>query len=130
MILGFLNGCFDGLHEGHRNLLIAARTQCDKLIVGLNTDASIRRLKNRRSGDDQYFRKLVLLDTGLVSEVTLFDTEYDLAALIKTLAPDVVFKSEEYRETGYTGQPFAGRTVWIPRTPGVSTTAEIEKRRA
>ncbi len=96
--VGFTNGCFDILHPGHVSLLEQAAAGCDKLIVGLNTDASVRRLKGEtRPINDESSRAQVLAALAAVDLVVLFDEDTPLE-LITALRPDVLIKGSDYEE--------------------------------
>ena len=131
--LVFTNGVFDLLHPGHIDVLLGARREGDALVVGLNSDASVRRLKGesrpiRTEGE----RAIVLAALGMVDAVVLFDQDTPLQ-LLETLAPDVLVKGGDYSEETIVGadtvKRAGGRVVVIPLTPGQSTTAIVEKLR-
>lgn len=127
----FTNGVFDLLHPGHVDVLVAARALGDALVVGLNSDASVRRLKGparpiRAEGE----RAHVLAALEAVDAVVLFeqDTPIDL---IRALAPDVLVKGGDYSIESVVGAPDVlgrgGRVVIVPLTPGHSTTATVTR---
>ncbi len=129
----FTNGVFDLLHPGHIDLLVGARRQGDALVVGLNTDASVRRLKGPgRPVRTEAERAYVLAALAMVDVVVLFaeDTPLDL---IRALEPDVLVKGGDYTEATIVGAPDVrargGAVVVIPLTPGQSTTSIIERLR-
>ena len=96
MKIVFTNGCFDILHRGHVEYLQKAKTFGDRLIVGLNSDASVRRLKGEtRPIQDQESRKIILEALRCVDEVIIFDedTPYEL---IKKIQPDILVKGADY----------------------------------
>lgn len=127
----FTNGVFDLLHPGHVDVLTAARALGDALVVGINSDASVKRLKGPtrpvRSTEE---RAYVLAALACVDCVTVFDDDTP-AALIEHLRPDVLVKGGDYTEATIVGAPFVrargGDVVVIPLTPGHSTTATIAK---
>ncbi len=95
--VGFTNGCFDILHRGHVAYLMQARSWCDRLVVGLNSDASIRRLKGEsRPINDLEARAVVLAGLAGVDLVAPFDEDTPLA-LIEAARPDVLIKGSDYR---------------------------------
>ncbi|MCL2682476.1 MAG: D-glycero-beta-D-manno-heptose 1-phosphate adenylyltransferase [Bacteroidales bacterium] len=99
----FTNGCFDILHRGHVEYLQKAKTFGDKLVVGLNSDASVRRLKGEaRPIQDQESRKIILEALRCVDEVIIFDedTPYEL---IKKVQPDVLVKGADYKPEDIVG---------------------------
>ena len=91
----WVNGCFDLLHEGHLDFLKEAKTQGDLLIVGLNSDYSIKQNKGEnRPIDNQEIRKRKLLATGFVDEVLIFNTKSPIE-LIKKIKPDLIVKGHD-----------------------------------
>lgn len=125
----FTNGVFDLLHPGHVDLLTAARAEGDALIVGLNTDASVRRLKGpSRPIRNERDRAHVLAALSAVDRVVLFDDDTPLR-LIEALAPDVLVKGGDYTWCDVVGCDFVhdrgGRVVLVPLTEGHSTTSTV-----
>ena len=130
----FTNGCFDLLHPGHISLLRQAKAAGSRLIVGLNSDASVARLKGpTRPVQDQDARALVLSALDCVDLVVIFgeDTPIDL---IEALRPDVLVKGADYREDQVVGHDvvasYGGKVVLAVLEPNRSTTATIAKMRA
>jgi len=129
----FTNGVFDILHRGHVEYLFAARALGDCLVVGLNTDASVRRLKGpARPLNPEQDRALVLAGLGCVDAVTLFDEDTP-RALIAALLPDVLVKGGDYRPADVVGraevEAAGGRLVLIPFLEGRSTTGLLDRIR-
>jgi rfaE bifunctional protein nucleotidyltransferase chain/domain len=129
----FTNGVFDILHRGHVEYLFAARALGDALVVGLNTDASTRRLKGPdRPLNPQDDRALVLAGLACVDAVTLFDEDTP-RELIAALLPDVLVKGGDYRPDQVVGraevEAAGGRLVLIPFLQGRSTTTLLERVR-
>jgi rfaE bifunctional protein nucleotidyltransferase chain/domain len=127
----FTNGVFDLLHPGHVDVLVAARGLGDALIVGLNTDASVRRLKGPdRPVRSEAERAYVLAALEAVDAVVLFDEDTPLDLVI-ALEPDVIAKGGDYTVDTIVGarevKARGGEAVVIPLTPGQSTTSIIEK---
>lgn len=127
----FTNGCFDILHRGHVEYLAKAAALGTKLIVGLNTDASVRRLKgDSRPVNDEQARALLLASLVFVDEVILFDTDTP-RELIEFVQPDILVKGGDYRPEDIVGHDVVtargGEVVTIPLTEGYSTTSIIEK---
>lgn len=121
----FTNGCFDVLHKGHLTLLKQARELGDKLIVGLNSDDSVRRLKgNSRPFNDVNTRKEQLLLIPYVDEVIIFeeDTPYNL---IKQIRPDLLVKGGDYTVEEIVGHDLAPVHI-VPTVDGYSTTKILE----
>lgn len=123
----FTNGCFDIIHPGHIEILKFAKSKGDKLIVGLNSDASVRKNKPGRPINNQEDRKAVLEAIKYVDEVILFD-EVSPLELIKKLRPDVLVKGEDYTMDKICGHDIVLEVYRCPLT-GHSTTKIIEKIR-
>lgn len=124
----FTNGCFDILHRGHVTYLNAARRRGNHLIVGLNTDRSVKALKGpSRPINNQEDRALVLSSLECVDKVILFDedTPYNL---IQRIRPDELVKGGDYKADEVVGGEFAGKVVIIPAVNGYSTTGLIHKK--
>ena len=129
----FTNGVFDLLHPGHVDVLVGARRQGDALVVGLNSDSSVRRLKGpERPVRSEAERAYVLAALEVVDAVVLFAEDTPLE-LVRALAPDVIVKGGDYSPDTVVGAPEVrargGEVVIIPLTPGQSTTSIIEKLR-
>jgi D-beta-D-heptose 7-phosphate kinase/D-beta-D-heptose 1-phosphate adenosyltransferase len=127
----FTNGVFDLLHPGHIDVLSAARSRGDALIVGINTDASVKRLKGpSRPVRNEVERAFVLAALEMVDCVVMFDEDTPLD-LVLTLRPDVIVKGGDYTVDTIVGarevEEWGGEAVVIPLTPGQSTTSIIEK---
>lgn len=130
----FTNGVFDLLHPGHIDVLAHARAQGDALIVGLNSDISVRRLKGpERPVRTEAERAYVLAALCDVDAVVTFSEDTPLA-LIRRLRPDVLVKGGDYEPGTVVGrddvESWGGRVVIVPLRPGQSTTSIIEKLRA
>lgn len=129
----FTNGVFDLLHPGHVDVLVGARRCGDALVVGLNTDASVRRLKGpTRPVRSEAERAYVLAAFEAVDAVVLFADDTPLA-LVEALAPDVIVKGGDYNPDTIVGaaqiRARGGEVVVIPLTPGQSTTRIVEQLR-
>ncbi len=129
--VGFTNGCFDLLHPGHVELLKRSRAACDRLIVALNTDASVRRLKGEsRPVQNEYARSVVMAALDSVDLVTLFDEDTPLE-LIRLLRPDFLIKGADYTVATVVGSEFVasygGRVILVPIERGHSTTSLIAR---
>jgi rfaE bifunctional protein nucleotidyltransferase chain/domain len=127
----FTNGVFDLIHPGHVDVLTAARSYGDALVVGLNTDSSVKRLKGpSRPVRTEAERAYVLAALEAVDAVVLFDEDTPIE-LVKALEPDVIAKGGDYTEDTIVGaaevKAKGGEVVVIPLTPGQSTTSIIEK---
>jgi D-beta-D-heptose 7-phosphate kinase/D-beta-D-heptose 1-phosphate adenosyltransferase len=129
--VGFTNGCFDILHKGHVAYLTQARAWCDRLIVGLNSDDSVRRLKGEgRPVNDLESRALVLAGLGSVDLVVPFEDETPLK-LIEAARPDVLIKGADYSEEEVVGskevRSWGGEVRLAEIVEGYSTTAAIAR---
>jgi D-beta-D-heptose 7-phosphate kinase/D-beta-D-heptose 1-phosphate adenosyltransferase len=129
--VGFTNGCFDILHKGHVAYLTQARAWCDRLIVGLNDDDSVRRLKGEgRPVNDLESRALVLAGLGSVDLVAPFEEDTPLK-LIEAVRPDVLIKGADYAEDEVVGaaevKSWGGEVRLATLVDGYSTTAAIAK---
>lgn len=129
--LVFTNGVFDLLHRGHVELLFAARQMGEALVVGLNTDESVRRLKGPgRPVNRQEDRAFVLASLACVDAVTFFDEDTP-RRLIAALLPDVLVKGADYRVEDVVGraevEAAGGRVVLVPLVTGRSTTDTLRR---
>ena len=129
--VAFTNGCFDILHQGHIASLSDAAREADVLVVGLNSDASTRRLKgDSRPVNNQDARAIVMASLLMVDAVILFEEDTPLE-LIKVVMPDVLVKGGDYTLEQIVGakevMAAGGRVVINPIVPGLSTTGIIEK---
>lgn len=131
----FTNGVFDLVHPGHVELLEAARREGSALIVGVNSDVSVRRLGKgaNRPLNGEAARARVVAAFAAVDCVVLFDTETPLD-LIHTLTPDVLVKGADYRREDIVGgdwvESHGGRVVRVPLVGGFSTSSLVERLRA
>lgn len=122
----FTNGCFDILHAGHVRYLKEAKGLGDVLVIGINSDDSVARLKPKRPIINETQRAEVLASLECVDYVTIFaeDTPYEL---IKEAAPDVLVKGGDWNPTDIVGADLVPETVSIKYHEGLSTTAIIQK---
>ena len=132
--MGFANGCFDLIHPGHVRLLSQARAACDRLIVALNTDASVKRLKGpTRPVQSETARATVMASLSPVDLVILFDEDTPLEA-ISALRPDVLIKGSDYTVDQVVGgdlvQGWGGKVVLAQLEEGHSTTGTIRRMTA
>jgi D-glycero-beta-D-manno-heptose 1-phosphate adenylyltransferase len=130
----FTNGCFDLIHQGHVDYLAKAADLGDVLIVGLNTDESVQRIKGMtRPIQDEYSRALILASFSFVDAVIYFneDTPYEL---IKAVQPDVLVKGSDYKAENIVGYDIVkakgGEIITMDYLPGFSTSALIGKIKA
>jgi len=129
--VGFTNGCFDLLHPGHVSILAQARAACDRLVVGLNSDASVQRLKGpTRPVQSEAARATVLSSLASVDLVVIFGEDTPLT-LIETLRPDVLVKGADYTVATVVGadlvQGWGGKVVLADLVDGQSTTNTIRR---
>lgn len=127
----FTNGCFDLLHRGHVYYLAKAREMGDVLVIGLNSDSSVSRLKGEgRPLNNQNARAEVLGALGMVDHIILFEEDTPLN-LINTVKPDLLVKGGDYKVEEIVGYKevisWGGEVLTIPILPGYSTTSIIER---
>ena len=131
--VGFTNGCFDILHPGHVKVLTAARGACDRLIVGLNSDASVKRLKGEgRPVQDERARSEVLAALEAVDLVVLFDEDTPIK-LIAEIKPSVLVKGGDYTREQVVGHEIVeaegGQVLLVDVLPGFSTSSLVKQAR-
>lgn len=123
----FTNGCFDIVHAGHIKSIEFAKSKGDILILGLNSDASVKRLKGAsRPINKQEDRAIVLAALQAVDAVCIFSQDTPLE-LIKLVKPDVLVKGADYKNKEVVGAEFSGKVVLFPLLKGRSTTNLINK---
>src|SRR3977135_3478486 len=131
--VGFTNGCFDILHPGHVKVLTAARRACDRLIVGLNSDASVKRLKGEgRPVQDERARSEVLAALEAVDLVIIFEEDTPIN-LITQIKPNVLVKGGDYTRAQVVGheivEAHGGEVLLVDIVPGFSTTSLVKRAR-
>jgi D-beta-D-heptose 7-phosphate kinase/D-beta-D-heptose 1-phosphate adenosyltransferase len=131
--VGFTNGCFDILHPGHVKVLTAARGACDRLIVGLNSDASVKRLKGEgRPVQDERARAEVLAALEAVDLVVIFEEDTPIR-LITAIKPSVLVKGGDYTRDQVVGheivEAYGGEVLLVDVLPGFSTTSLVNRAR-
>ncbi len=129
--VGFTNGCFDLLHPGHLKVLETARAHCDRLIVGLNSDSSVKRLKGEsRPVQDETARAQVLASLSCVDGVVIFGEDTPVEA-IRALRPHLLVKGGEYRADQIVGadlvESWGGKILLVEMMPGRSTTRTLSR---
>jgi D-beta-D-heptose 7-phosphate kinase / D-beta-D-heptose 1-phosphate adenosyltransferase len=132
--VGLTNGCFDLLHPGHVELLKRSRAACDRLVVALNSDASVRRLKGEaRPVQNEHARSIVMAAIDSVDLVTLFEDDTPLR-LINLLKPDYLIKGADYTLATVVGadlvSAYGGKVILVPLEKGHSTTSIIARANA
>src|SRR5204863_10129519 len=131
--VGFTNGCFDILHPGHVKVLTAARGACDRLVVGLNSDASVRRLKGEgRPVQDERARGEVLAALEAVDLVVIFEEDTPIK-LIAQVKPSVLVKGGDYTREQVVGheivEAHGGEVLLVDILQGFSTTSLVQRAR-
>ena len=130
----FTNGCFDIIHVGHVTYLTKAKELGDILVIGLNSDSSVKKLKGpSRPINNQKDRELVLAALRFVDYILIFEEETPLN-LIKSLSPDIIVKGGDYKEEEVVGGKYiinkGGKVIIIPFVEGKSTTNIINKMKS
>ncbi len=131
--IGFTNGCFDLIHPGHVSLLRQARAKCDRLVVGLNSDVSVKRLKGPgRPVQDEMARAIVLASLAMVDLVVMFGEDTP-ERLIRQLRPDVLVKGADYKREEIVGADFVasygGEVALADLVPDHSTSDLVARAR-
>jgi rfaE bifunctional protein nucleotidyltransferase chain/domain len=125
----FTNGCFDLLHPGHIRTLTYAKSFGDRLVVALNSDASVKTIKgNGRPVLNSRARTKVMAALNMVDYVTVFREETP-EQLIKKVRPDILVKGQDWSPHKIIGREFAKKVVRVPLIKGISTTAILEQIR-
>ena len=122
----FTNGCFDIIHLGHVRYLRDAKALGDVLVIGLNSDKSVSKIKPGRPVNPEGHRAEILSSLEMVDYVTLFDDETPYE-LIKLLKPDVLVKGGDWKKEDIVGSDIAKETRSLPYVKGVSTSEIIER---
>lgn len=127
----FTNGCFDILHRGHVEYLTKAAALGSKLVIGLNTDASVKRLKGEsRPINDQEARAIILSSLIFTDRIIFFEEDTPLE-LIRYIQPDILVKGSDYKPENIVGYDIVkakgGEVITIDLTEGFSTTAILER---
>jgi D-beta-D-heptose 7-phosphate kinase/D-beta-D-heptose 1-phosphate adenosyltransferase len=131
--IGFTNGCFDILHPGHVKVLTTARAACDRLIVGLNSDTSVKRLKGEgRPVQDERARAEVLAALEAVDLVAIFEEDTPLSLIVQ-IRPSVLVKGADYARDQVVGREIVeaggGEVLLVDVLPGFSTTSLVDRAR-
>jgi D-beta-D-heptose 7-phosphate kinase/D-beta-D-heptose 1-phosphate adenosyltransferase len=130
--IGWTNGCFDVLHAGHVALLSFARAHCDRLVAGINSDASVRRLKGVERPRHTLAQRAAVLSALRPVDVVLELREDAPLLEIRRLRPDVAVKDDSYLTLPMPERPvveeYGGQVLFFPRVDGLSTTALLSGR--
>lgn len=121
--IGFTCSCFDLLHSGHVAMLEEAKTYCDYLIVGLQTDPTLDRPEKNKPTQTIFERYYQLKGCKFVDEIIPYSTEADLINLLKIIQPDVRILGEEYRDKHFTGRELPIKIVYNTRQHDYSSTS-------
>jgi len=122
----FTNGCFDIIHVGHIRYLKEARALGDVLVIGLNSDRSVSKIKQNRPINPENHRAEVLSSLEMIDYVTIFDEETPYE-LIKLVQPDILVKGGDWKKEDIVGSDIAKETYSLPYIEGVSTSEIIER---
>jgi len=121
--IGFTCGAFDLLHAGHVVMLQEARSKCDHLIVGLQTDPSIDRAEKNKPIQSLYERYIQLSAVKYVDEIIPYDTEQSLLDLLESTKIDIRFVGEDYKDKSFTGDNLPIKVIYTNRKHSFSTTS-------
>ena len=130
----FTNGCFDILHQGHAHLLASCSEMGERLIIGLNSDASVKRLKgNDRPVNDEQSRAIILAAMQFTDAIVVFEEDTP-ENLIHAIKPDILVKGGDWKPEEIVGSTFVksygGQVKTVPYLNGFSTTAIIGRSKA
>lgn len=126
-IVGFTNGCFDILHVGHIRLFEFIKNECDHLVVGIDSDERVGKLKGpSRPYNNQEDRQYMLQNISSIDEVFIFNSEQGLRELVKKVNPDLMVVGADYRDKEVVGSEHAKELKFFERIYGYSTTQIIE----
>lgn len=129
LTIGFVNGCFDLLHPGHRHLLAYTRARCDRLVVAVNSDQSVRDRKGvNRPAQSTIDRLHALYAACRVDADIIFDAP-DPSEILAAVQPDLYVMGSDYRDKVIPGAEHCREIVFVDRLPGLSTTELLESRR-
>jgi D-beta-D-heptose 7-phosphate kinase/D-beta-D-heptose 1-phosphate adenosyltransferase len=130
-IVGFTNGCFDILHVGHIRLFEFIKKDCDHLIVAIDSDERVGKLKGpSRPLNNQSDREYMLQNISAIDETFIFNSEKELRDLIKKINPDLMVVGADYRDREVVGSEHAKELRFFERIDGYSTTKIIESSAA
>lgn len=127
MKIGFTNGCFDILHIGHIRMLTFAKSQCDYLIVAIDSDSRVKELKGpSRPINNQSIRTEILSAISAVDQVEIFDSAIGLENLVYKIKPDIMIVGAEYKNKTVIGSKHAKKLVFFERVGNYSTSKIIK----
>ena len=127
MSLVFTNGCFDILHRGHLEMFRFCKTKADFLLVGIDSDTRVKKLKGQsRPINCENDRKLMLESIRWIDKVVIFNDEQQLSELIKNSQPDIMVVGSDYKNKNVIGSNFAKQLIFFERLNEYSTTKTIQ----
>ena len=127
MRIGFTNGCFDVLHVGHIRLFEFIKSQCDRLVVAIDSDDRVRANKGlNRPYNSLENRALMLTSLRHIDEVKTFSTDEELTSIVRDLAPDIMVVGNDYESKRVIGSEHAKRLIFFRKIDGHSTTKILE----
>ena len=127
MRIGFTNGCFDVLHVGHIRLFEFIKSQCDRLVVAIDSDDRVRANKGlNRPYNSLENRALMLTSLRHIDEVKTFSTDEELTSIVRDLAPDIMVVGNDYERKRVIGSEHAKRLIFFRKINGHSTTKILE----
>lgn len=128
-IIGFTNGCYDVLHVGHIKLLEYLKTECNTVIIAIDSDKRVKELKgDSRPFNRQEDRKYMLKSLRFVDKVLIFDSEKELEDIIALENPDLMVIGSDYRNKHVVGAQHAKKIEFFEKINGYSTTKILESR--
>jgi D-beta-D-heptose 7-phosphate kinase/D-beta-D-heptose 1-phosphate adenosyltransferase len=123
----FVNGTFDIIHAGHIYLLNFAKEQGDYLLIAIDTDRRVKEKKgNTRPINNQFERKLLLLNLKSVDEVKLFDSDEELIEILSTYKPNIIVKGSDHKENSRLSKQYCDEVIFYDRIDQYSTTKKIQ----
>ena len=126
-MVGFTNGCFDILHVGHINLIKYLKQNCDFVIIGIDSDNRVKKLKgNDRPFNCQQDRKTMLESLRFVDRVLIFDSEQELTDMVKSINPDLMIVGSDYKNKKVVGSEHAKKLHFFEKLDGYSTTKILQ----
>ena len=129
-IVGFTNGCFDILHIGHIKLFQYLKNKSDNVIIGIDSDKRIKKLKGpHRPINNEEDRKLMLESLSCVDSVLIFDSADELELLVKTISPDLMVVGSDYKDKHVVGGEYAKKLEFFEKINGYSTTRILQLQR-
>lgn len=129
LTIGFVNGCFDLLHPGHRHLLAYARARCDRLVVAVNSDQSVRDRKGINRPVQSADRRLQVLYAACRIDTDIIFDAPDPSKILAAVQPDLYVLGSDYRGQPIPGAEHCREIVFVDRLPGLSTTEILASRR-